>query len=181
VCAAARLLFALGRAGLAPRLGRVDASLGAPGAAIVLAGGLCLLGILVCAPFAGRARLSTRPNSTGSVSDEETKRPRRSERRRSRAYHTRSDPALIEIPHKPAWGRRGSANHQWVVFHDRRTADIGVGCLNTSGSAGRWVRRCAPYREARRDSSARAVRSARSCRRGQRVVRSWAHLLRPVA
>jgi amino acid transporter len=48
--AAARLLFALGLAGLAPRLGKVDAAHGTPGAAIVLTGGLCLVGILVC-PF----------------------------------------------------------------------------------------------------------------------------------
>jgi hypothetical protein len=64
-------------------------------------------------------------------------------------------------------------------FQDRR--DGAPQCLNTSGSTGRWVRRCALYREARRDSSARVERSARSCRRGQRVARSWAHLLRRVA
>jgi amino acid transporter len=50
--AAARLLFALGRPGLAPHLGKVDAFCGTPRAAIVLARGLCLAGILVCAPFA---------------------------------------------------------------------------------------------------------------------------------
>ncbi len=53
--AAARLLFALGRAGLAPHIGEVDASRGTPGAAIVLTGGLCLIGILVCAPFVSAA------------------------------------------------------------------------------------------------------------------------------
>jgi amino acid transporter len=49
--AAARLLFALGRAGLAPCISEVDAAGGTPGAAIVLVGGLCLIGILVCASF----------------------------------------------------------------------------------------------------------------------------------
>jgi amino acid transporter len=49
--AAARLLFALGRAALAPRIGEVNASRGTPGAAVVLSGGLCLLGLLVWAPF----------------------------------------------------------------------------------------------------------------------------------
>jgi amino acid transporter len=53
--AAARLLFALGRAGLAPRIGEVDASRGTPAAAIVLTGGLCLIGILIWAPFVGAA------------------------------------------------------------------------------------------------------------------------------
>jgi amino acid transporter len=53
--AAARLLFALGRAGLAPHLGRVDASRGTPGLAVVLNGGLCLIGILVWAPFVSAA------------------------------------------------------------------------------------------------------------------------------
>jgi amino acid transporter len=53
--AAARLLFALGRVGLAPRIGEVDAARGTPGAAVVLSGGLCLIGILVWAPFVGAA------------------------------------------------------------------------------------------------------------------------------
>jgi amino acid transporter len=53
--AAARLLFALARAGLAPHLGRVDASRGTPGLAVVLSGGLCLIGILVWAPFVSAA------------------------------------------------------------------------------------------------------------------------------
>ena len=53
--AAARLLFALGQAGLAPRIGEVDASRGTPAAAIVLTGGLCLIGILIWAPFVGAA------------------------------------------------------------------------------------------------------------------------------
>jgi len=53
--AAARLLFALGRAGLAPCISEVDAARGTPGAAIVLVGGLCLIGILVCAPFVSAA------------------------------------------------------------------------------------------------------------------------------
>ena len=37
---AARLLFALGRDGLAPRIGEVNAARGTPAAAIVLSGGL---------------------------------------------------------------------------------------------------------------------------------------------
>jgi len=53
--AAARLLFALGRAGLAPRIGEVDAAYGTPGAAVVVTGALCLLGVLVWAPFVGAA------------------------------------------------------------------------------------------------------------------------------
>jgi amino acid transporter len=53
--AAARLLFALGRAGLAPCIGEVDAVRGTPGAATALTGGLCLLGILVWAPKVGAA------------------------------------------------------------------------------------------------------------------------------
>jgi hypothetical protein len=53
--AAARLLFAFGRAGLAPRIGQAHAVHGTPSAAIVLAGGLCLLGILVWAPLVGAA------------------------------------------------------------------------------------------------------------------------------
>jgi amino acid transporter len=53
--AAARLLFALGRAGLASRIGELDAARGTPAAAIVVAGALCLIGILVWAPFVGAA------------------------------------------------------------------------------------------------------------------------------
>jgi amino acid transporter len=52
---AARLLFALGRDGLAPRIGEVNAACGTPGAAVILSGGLCLLGILAWAPFVGAA------------------------------------------------------------------------------------------------------------------------------
>jgi hypothetical protein len=51
--AATRLLFALGRAGLAPRIGEVNSSCGTPAASIVLTGGLCVVGILVSAPFVG--------------------------------------------------------------------------------------------------------------------------------
>jgi amino acid transporter len=51
--AAARVLFALGRAGLASCIGEANAVRGTPGAAIVLSGGMCLLGVLVWAPFVG--------------------------------------------------------------------------------------------------------------------------------
>jgi amino acid transporter len=53
--AAARLLFALGRDRLAPRIGEVNAVRGTPAVAVVLSGALCLLGILVWAPFVGAA------------------------------------------------------------------------------------------------------------------------------
>jgi amino acid transporter len=53
--AAARLLFALGRAGLAPRIGKTNTAHGTPAAAVVLTGALCLLAMLVWAPFVGAA------------------------------------------------------------------------------------------------------------------------------
>jgi amino acid transporter len=51
--AAARLLFALGRAGLARPIGEVHAVHGTPGFAVIVCGGLCLIGILVWAPLRG--------------------------------------------------------------------------------------------------------------------------------
>jgi amino acid transporter len=51
--AAARLLFALGRAGLAPRLGAVHQTHGTPGAAVLAIGGIMLAGILSWAPLVG--------------------------------------------------------------------------------------------------------------------------------
>jgi amino acid transporter len=54
VSAAARLLFALGRAGLAQCIGDVDDSRGTPGAVVILTGGLCLISILVSWPFVGQ-------------------------------------------------------------------------------------------------------------------------------
>jgi hypothetical protein len=53
--ATARLLVALGRAGLASRIGELDAARGTPAAAILVAGALWLFGILVWAPFVGAA------------------------------------------------------------------------------------------------------------------------------
>ncbi|HZU90744.1 MAG TPA: hypothetical protein VE993_15960, partial [Stellaceae bacterium] len=51
--AAARLLFALGRAGLAPRLGVAHAAYGTPGAAVLAIGGVMTAGILLWAPLSG--------------------------------------------------------------------------------------------------------------------------------
>ena len=53
--AAARMLFALGRAGLGPRIGDVDPLSGTPKFAVLLCGGLSLLGIALWAPFVGAA------------------------------------------------------------------------------------------------------------------------------
>jgi amino acid transporter len=51
--AAARLLFALGRAGLAPRLGVAHPTHGTPGAAVLAIGGVMVAGILLWAPLSG--------------------------------------------------------------------------------------------------------------------------------
>src|SRR5512144_875810 len=51
--AAARLLFALGRAGLAPAIGEVHAIHGKPGVAVIFCSILCLIGILAWAPLRG--------------------------------------------------------------------------------------------------------------------------------
>ena len=51
----ARLLFALGRAGLAARIGAADAARGTPAASLVLGGGFCLTGILAWAPYVDAA------------------------------------------------------------------------------------------------------------------------------
>jgi amino acid transporter len=51
--AAARMLFALGRAGLAPGLGTVDPRFGTPGRAVLVAAGLMLAGVLIWAPMIG--------------------------------------------------------------------------------------------------------------------------------
>lgn len=51
--AAARMLFALGRAGLAPRLGVPHPKHGTPAAAVVATGALMAAGIVLCAPFMG--------------------------------------------------------------------------------------------------------------------------------
>lgn len=51
--AASRMLFALGRAGLAPRLGGAHPRHGTPGAAVMVTGGIMLAGSLLWAPFAG--------------------------------------------------------------------------------------------------------------------------------
>jgi len=53
--AAARMLFALGREGLGPRIGDVDPVSGTPKFAVLLCGGLSLLGIALWAPFVGAA------------------------------------------------------------------------------------------------------------------------------
>jgi amino acid transporter len=51
--AAARMLFALGRAGLAPGFGIVDPRFGTPGRAVIATAGLMLAGVLVWAPMIG--------------------------------------------------------------------------------------------------------------------------------
>jgi amino acid transporter len=51
--AAARMLFALGRAGLAPRIGDVHKTHGTPGAAVLAIGVAMIAGILLCAPLVG--------------------------------------------------------------------------------------------------------------------------------
>ena len=51
--AAARLLFALGRAGLAPTIGKVHPVHGTPSVAVIFCSVLCLIGILVWAPLRG--------------------------------------------------------------------------------------------------------------------------------
>jgi amino acid transporter len=53
VSTSSRLLFALGRAGLAPRFGEVNARFGTPGAAVMACGGLMLVGVLTLAPVIG--------------------------------------------------------------------------------------------------------------------------------
>jgi amino acid transporter len=50
-----RLMFALGRAGLAPRLGVVNARFGTPGAAVIACGAIMLTGVLTLAPAIGPA------------------------------------------------------------------------------------------------------------------------------
>jgi amino acid transporter len=51
--AAARMLFALGRAGLAPGFGAVDPTYGTPGRAVLATAGLMLAGVLIWAPMVG--------------------------------------------------------------------------------------------------------------------------------
>ena len=51
--AAARMLFALGRAGLAPTLGQAHPQHGTPGAAVLVIGAIMVLGELIWSPFIG--------------------------------------------------------------------------------------------------------------------------------
>jgi amino acid transporter len=53
--AASRMLFAMGRAGLAPVLGRVHERHGTPGLAVLTVGAISIAGVLLWAPFAGAA------------------------------------------------------------------------------------------------------------------------------
>jgi amino acid transporter len=53
--AAARMLFALGRAGLAPTLGQAHRHHGTPGVAVLVIGSTMILGELVWSPFVGAA------------------------------------------------------------------------------------------------------------------------------
>ena len=55
--AAARMLFALGREGLGPRIGDVDPASGTPKFAVLLCGGLSLLGIALWGPLRGGGQL----------------------------------------------------------------------------------------------------------------------------
>jgi amino acid transporter len=51
--AGARMLFALGRAGMAPRLGAVHATHGTPGASVLVVGSIMLAGLFLWAPLVG--------------------------------------------------------------------------------------------------------------------------------
>jgi amino acid transporter len=53
--ASARMLFALGRAGLAARLGAVHETHGTPGVAVLIVGGIMLTGLVLWAPLVGPA------------------------------------------------------------------------------------------------------------------------------
>jgi amino acid transporter len=55
VSAASRMLFALGRAGMAPALGAVHERHGTPGVAVLSVGAITVAGIVVWAPFSGPA------------------------------------------------------------------------------------------------------------------------------
>jgi amino acid transporter len=63
-----RLLFALGRAGLAPRFGVVNARFGTPGAAVVACGAVMLVGVLTWAPAIGAATYFDNLGTIGTLS-----------------------------------------------------------------------------------------------------------------
>lgn len=65
--AAARLLFALGRAGLAPRLGSAHVVHGTPGLAVLTVGGLMLGGSVLVAPFVGLGPYYDAMATTGTL------------------------------------------------------------------------------------------------------------------
>jgi amino acid transporter len=65
--AAARLLFALGRSGLASRIGDVHPVHGTPSTAVILTGLLCLVGAALWAPFAGPANYCADLLTIGSL------------------------------------------------------------------------------------------------------------------
>jgi amino acid transporter len=65
--AAARMLFALGRAGLAPGLGIVHERYGTPGTAIMAVGAVAIAGVVFWAPFVGIASFVGGSGTMGSL------------------------------------------------------------------------------------------------------------------
>jgi amino acid transporter len=65
--AAARLLFALGRAGFGPRIGYVHPVHGTPGAAVIFSGLTCAAGLALWAPFTGPANYCAYLSTIGSL------------------------------------------------------------------------------------------------------------------
>jgi amino acid transporter len=65
--AASRMLFALGRAGLAPVLGRVHERHGTPGLAVLTMGAISIAGVLLWAPFTGAASFYGNVGTIGTL------------------------------------------------------------------------------------------------------------------
>src|SRR5262249_24942266 len=65
--AAARLLFALGRAGLGPRIAGVHPVHGTPGTAVILSGLVCAGSLTLWAPFTGLANYGAYLVTIGSL------------------------------------------------------------------------------------------------------------------
>jgi len=67
LAAAARVLFALGRAGLAPRLARIDARHGTPVPAIAVSAVLIIVPFVVAAPWCGGASYYSYASTVGTL------------------------------------------------------------------------------------------------------------------
>ena len=65
--AASRMLFALGRAGLAPALGRVHERHGTPGRAVLAVGAISAAGVVLWAPFTGAANFYGAVGTIGTL------------------------------------------------------------------------------------------------------------------